>query len=141
MYRQEATQQMVKRTWTKAAITNESFSKPPMPETKKRKASSDVTGKPPSLVQESTVILPPARTSQTEKNHDGKDTEETKNTTPPTDKEVTQIRNTSDKENKSVDNKNELLSEQVHKIFVKCFFLHCMKYCRWIKFHLGFLRS
>ena len=118
MCRQEpATQQAVKRTWTKAAITNECFSKPPMPETKKHKASSDVTEKPPSLVQESTVILPPARTTQTEKNHDIKDTVETKSTAPPTDKEVTLILNTSDKENKSLDDKNEL-SKQVHKNFI-----------------------
>ena len=84
-----------------------------MPETKKHKASSDVTEKPPSLVQESTVVLPPVRTTQMV---ESQNTEETKITTPPIDKEVTQILNTSDKENKSLDDKNESLSGQVHEI-------------------------
>lgn len=112
MHRQEpAGQQAMKRSWTKT-ITNESFSKTPMPETKKHKASSNVIEAPPSLVQESMVIPPPAKT-QTEGNHKAKDKEETKSTSPPIDREVTQILNTSDKENKSLDNENELSRQQV----------------------------
>lgn len=110
-------QMAVKRTWTKAAIANENLLRPPMPETKKHKASSDdVTEKPPSLVQESTVILPSVRT-QTVESQNAKNTEETIITTSPIDEEVTKTLNTSDKENKSLDDKNKLLSEEVHEIF------------------------
>ena len=118
--RQEPATQLqtaVKRTWTKAAITNESLLRPPMPETKRHKASSDVTEKPPSLVQESTVILPPVRTTQSQNTE----------TTPPIDTEVTQILNTSDKENKSQDDKNELSSEQVHEFLIMLTVACCIK--------------
>ena len=121
VHRQEpTTQQTVKRTWTKASITNESSLKPPMPETKKHKVSSDITEEvPPSLVQESMVMPPPpVRATQTEDNNAVKVREGTQNTTQLTDKEVTQILNTSDKENESLDIKNKLSSEQVHK---KCY--------------------
>lgn len=113
-YRQEPTaaQQTMKRTWTTAAITNESFSKPPTPETKKHKASNDVT-EPSSHVQQQPMVIPSPAISdntQTEENHRGKDKNGPASTTPPVDK---QTLNTSDKENKSLDDENESSSKQV----------------------------
>ena len=106
-------QQTMKRTWTKA-ITNESFSMPLMSEAKKRKASSDVTA--PHLVQESMIIPSPAKTDkiQTEQDHRANDKDVSKSISPPpVDKEVTQILNNSDKENKSLENEKAPLSKQV----------------------------
>ena len=119
LFRQEpATQQTMKRTWIKA-ITNESFSKPMMPETKKHKTSSDITEKP-SLVQESVVVqLPPAKETQRGERHKGNDMEENKSTAPSVDEGVAQILNSSDKENNSLQNESESLKEQVNHMLGK----------------------
>lgn len=116
MFRQDSTaQQTMKRTWTKT-ITNETFSKPVMPETKKHKASSNVAEKAPVLVQESMIIQLPATETQIGENHKANDEEETNSTTPPIDEEVTQILNSSDKEN-NLHNENESLRKQVNYMF------------------------
>ena len=78
-----------------------------MPETKKHKASSDITEGPP-LLQESAVMTkspPPAAPKATATELDD-DTEETAYTA--SDKEVTQLLSTSDKENESLDNENKV---------------------------------
>ena len=106
MFRKEpATQQTIKRTWAKAAITSENFSKPPMPETKKHKASSDIAEGPP-LLQESAVIptsSPAAKTTETERVDDMEEISSTSSN-----KEVTSIQSTSDKENESLDDENKV---------------------------------
>jgi len=127
----------VKRSWTKA-ITNENFSKPLMPETKKHKASSDVTATPP--MEESMIIPSPTKTDyvQTEKTHRTNDKNEPESISPPVVKEATEILNNSDKENKSLDNEKISLSEQVCKFL----YFHILTKCyRRTRLHLMFLRS
>ena len=99
-----------------------------MPETKKHKASSNVTEGPSSSIQGESMVVPsPAKTVEAEESNKTKDKQETTITTPPID-EVTQILDTSDKENKSLDTENETSNEQVNYIFTKC-----SHYSMWLK--------
>lgn len=118
--RESDVHQTMKRTWKNA--TNNESSKPSMPKTKKHKTSSDIISQPLPFVQESFIMNPsPAKADQThqmQENHKVDDKEASESVPTLMDKEVTQILNTSDKENKClVENENAISTGQVH-IFI-----------------------